>query len=109
MPHDILSEKRTISLLTENAVGKVEGVSLVQESQIGISYPYRPDVPGVWVHGPDQNGSFTVSVNVVVKGISVPEAAKKLRSEIMGELRSRNLINLVKEININVEDWTKTA
>ncbi|MCL6472281.1 MAG: hypothetical protein K6T91_05650 [Firmicutes bacterium] len=109
MPHDILSEKRLISLLTKNAVEEVEGVSLVQESQTGPSYPYHPDVPGVWVHGPDQSASFAVSVNIVVMGISVPEAAKRIRSAIMGELRSRNLINLVKEININVKDWAKTA
>lgn len=109
MPRDILSEKRLIANSTEFAMKSVKGTALVQKSLVGASYPYRPEVPGVWVQGPDQAGHYTVSVNISVAGMSIPDAVNKLRLAIQSELRIKDLVNLVKAIDINVEDWTKVA
>lgn len=113
MSPDIFSDRKLISRAVELAVEKTKGVSLTKIRTVGDSYPYRPDVPGVWVRGPDREGRYAVDVHVVlaVAGITIPEMADKLRAKIWEQLRGEqlheqgiNMADRVTSIDIYVED-----
>ncbi len=104
MSPDILTEKKQIALAVEYAVDRTKGVSLVQKRLFGASYPYSPDVPGVWVHGPDENHRYAIEISIAVAGMKIHEAADRLRTEVYRELHTRDYGDRVKSVDIRVED-----
>lgn len=100
----ILEQKRDIALAAEAVVAKTGDVALTPSTRVGASYPIGPDVPGIWVYGPDPQGRFTITLSIAVAPVNIPSAAGKLRAEIGKELKRRDLASHVKAIDINVDD-----
>lgn len=110
---NILQDKKLIAMAVEFAVDKVKGVSLTRARAVGESYPYSPDVPGVWVRGPDGGGRYSVDVYVTLAlaGSTIPEMANIFRSQIWNELREPgiNIADRVTSVDIYVEDLVQAA
>jgi len=107
--HDIRQDKKLIALAVEYVVKNIEGVSLTPVRMVGISYPFEPDVPGVWVHGPDEEGRYEITAHISVAGKTIPDAVGDLRAEVWRELQDRNMANHVKRFDIVVEDLMMAA
>ncbi|PIW21274.1 MAG: hypothetical protein COW32_10700 [Candidatus Aquicultor secundus] len=105
---NIFQDKKLIALAVESAVDKMKGVLLTRVRAVGESYPYSPDVPGVWVHGPDREGRYTVDIYVAlaVSGTTIPEMANRLRAEIWEQLHKEgiDMADRVTSVDIYVED-----
>ncbi|MHB8842529.1 MAG: hypothetical protein ACYC56_12220 [Candidatus Aquicultor sp.] len=108
MSPNILEDKKQIALAVKAAVDTMKGVSLTRARAVGESYPYSPDVPGVWVRGPDREGRYSVDVYMAVAlaGSTIPEMADMLRAEIWKQLREPgiNMADRVTSVDIYVED-----
>lgn len=99
-----ITQKKEIALAVETAVRKSKDVALAQTSKVGVSYPYAPDVPGVWVFGPDAEGRFVITVGIMVARVPIHAAADRLRVAILDELRVSGMADRIKSIDISVED-----
>jgi hypothetical protein len=105
-----LYEKKLIAEAVERGVGKSDNVTLLDQTMVGRSYPFKMDVPGVWVNGPDQQGLYKVVMSVAVLGlINIRVVIDNMRSIIWDELAAKNLANLVSRIDISVEDLMNAA
>jgi hypothetical protein len=105
-----LYEKKLIAEAVERGVEKSDSVALLDQSKVGRSYPFKIDVPGVWVSGPDPQGRYEIVMSVVVLGlINIPTAIDNMRALIWDELMSKNLADLVRKIDISIEDLMNAA
>lgn len=107
--HDIRQDKKLIALAIEYVIKNIKGISLMPVRTVGISYPFEPDVPGVWVRGPDEKGRYEVVAHISVAGKTIPDAAGDLRAKVWRELQDRNMMNRVKRFDLVVEDLMMAA
>jgi len=105
---NVLEKKKHIAVAAEHAVSNARGISLVPAAIVGASYPYAPDIPGIWVRGPDTEGRYTVELHVVVESRATDESlldeSRRLRSMVWEEFRGRNLAEEINSVDIFVED-----
>jgi hypothetical protein len=105
-----LYEKKLIAEAVERGVGKSDSVALLDQTKVGRSYPFKLDVPGVWVSGPDPQGRYKIVMSVAVIGlINIPTVIDNMRALIWDELMAKNLANLIERIDISVEDLMNAA
>lgn len=108
MSPSMLEMKRHLAITAENSVSGTTGVALVPAAVISASYPHTPDVPGVWVRGPDSNGRYSielhVSINVSATSENLLVDSAKLRSLVWAEFRSSELAAEVERVDVIVED-----
>ena len=92
----------------ETAVVGTRGISLVPAAIVSASYPRMPEVPGVWVRGPDAAGRYSVELHVAIKTSSTKNNllvdAENLRSMVWAEFRRRELAEKVERVDVVVED-----
>lgn len=105
---DVLEKKKHIALAAKYVVSQTRDMTLVPAAILGASYPYAPDVPGVWVRGPDGNGRYSVELHVAVEslapGVSLIDESGRLRAAVWSELRARGIAQDVDSVDIFVED-----
>jgi hypothetical protein len=110
VPPNILQEKRAVAEMVERAVGKTSDILLFDKAMVGKSYPFKQDVPGVWVSGPDTAGYYVIAASVVMLGLkNIPGAINDLRSMVWDELTACNLAERVRSIDVTVEDLLTAA
>jgi len=107
--HDIRQDKKLIALAIEYVIKNTKGASLMPVRTVGASYPFEPDVPGIWVHGPDEEGRYEVTAHISVAGRTIPDAVGELRAKVWRELQDRNMVNHVKRFDVVVEDLMVAA
>jgi hypothetical protein len=110
VPSNALYEKKLIAEAVERGVKKSGGVTLLNISKVGRSYPFGRDVPGIWVSGPDEQGRYVVAMSVAVLGLmNIPAVISDMRSIIWDEVAAENLAEFVRSIDITVEDLRMAA
>ena len=100
--------KRHLAIGAETAVVGTRGITLVPTAIASASYPRTPDVPGVWVRGPDAAGRYSVELHIAIKASATSENllvdSDNLRSLVWAEFRRRELAENVERVDIVVEN-----